>query len=63
LTNANGSTNVTDAGLAKIHNLKKLKKSKDDPAIVITYLNVSDEGAEALMEAIPALKEEGAVKR
>jgi len=58
-----GSTNVTDAGLAKLHNLKKLKKTKDDPALHITFLNVSDEAVEALMEAIPALKEEGAIKR
>lgn len=58
-----GSTSVTDAGLAKLHNLKKLKKTKDDPALHITFINVSDEAVEALMEAIPALKEEGAIKR
>jgi Leucine-rich repeat (LRR) protein len=58
-----GSTNVTDAGLAKLHNLKQLKMTKDEPALVITYLNVSDEGVEALMEAIPALREQGAIKR
>jgi Leucine-rich repeat (LRR) protein len=58
-----GSTGVTDAGLAKLHNLKNLKRTKDDPALHITFLNVSDEAVEALMEAIPALKEEGAIKR
>ena len=58
-----GSTSVTDVGLAKLHNLKKLKKTKDDPALVITFLDVSDEAVESLMEAIPALKEEGALKR
>jgi len=58
-----GSTSVTDTGLSKLHNLKKLKKSGDNPALVITFLNISDEAVDALMAAIPALKEEGAIKR
>lgn len=58
-----GSTSVTDAGLAKLHTLKNLKKTKDRPALVITFLNVTDDGVKPLMDAIPALKEEGALKR
>jgi internalin A len=59
-----GATRVTDAGLAKLHNLKKLKQpGPDEAALVIKSLNVSDSAVDALKEAIPALKEFGALQR
>ena len=58
-----GGTGITDAGLAKLHTLKNLKKSGDRPGLVLTFTNTSDAAVEALMEAIPALKEDGAIRR
>jgi Leucine-rich repeat (LRR) protein len=47
---------ITDAGVAKLHGLKKLKK------IHLTFLqNVNPDAVDALKDAIPALKEDGAV--
>jgi Leucine-rich repeat (LRR) protein len=58
-----GGTQVTDAGIAKLHGLKNLKKQGGKPALDIKSLGISDEAVEKLRDAIPALKEEGAIMR